>query len=347
MTVLQRLARARVAIVGGLALLFCGAGTANAEDVSAVYKGRVVTWVLATTPGGSWDVYLRTMAQRFGDHIPGNPKVVIQYMPGAGGLRVLDYMSNVAPKDGLTIATPLPTSLLAGVLEPEKANFKPERFNWVGSMARIQDVVSIWHGVPVKSIEDAKKRVVLMGVTGTGSNTYFDIAIANNLLGTKFKPVSGYQGSIDIDLAIERGEVEGRANTWDGWAAAKPAWLKDKLITNIVQIGLSKLPEIGDVPLMNDLVKPEDRKLVEFLSAGIAIGRTVFMPPDVPADRVAAMRTAFAAAVTDPDYVKQAKSLNLSTDDWMGGEDLQKLVGTALNGPPELLERAKAVLTIK
>ena len=322
--------------------------TASADDVEAFFKGRTISWQLATTPGGSWDAYLRAVSNHLGSHIPGRPRIIIQYMPGAGGVRMLDFMYNVAPKDATAMATPLPTSLLTAALESEKATFKPTRFRWIGSMASIQDVISVWHTVPVKSLGEAKSRQVLMGVSGTGSNTYFDIAIANGLLGTKFKPVQGYQGSVEINLAIERGEVEGRANTWDGWTTGKPDWLAQGRIVHLAQIGLARLPEIGDVPLLTDLVSTaEDKQLVEFLSAGIALGRTILMPPDVPAERVAALRKALADTMTDPAYVSEAQSLKLSYSDWMTGEKLQQLIERTFDTPPALVGRAKAILAPK
>ena len=328
------------------ALMLCG--PAHADDTEAFYRGRTLTWALATTPGGSWDVYLRALSGHLAGHIPGKPRIVVQYMPGAGGVRMLDYMYNVAPKDGTALATPLPTSLLTAALEPDKASFKPVRFQWIGSMASIQDVITVWHTVPVKSIADARSRTVLMGVTGAGSNTYFDIALANNLLGTKFKPVTGYQGSVELNLAMERGETEGRANTWDGWTAAKPDWIAERKIVHLAQIGLKRLPEIGDVPLLSELVeRAEDKRLIEFLSAGIALGRTIFMPPEVPSERVAAVRRAFAAAMVDPAYLKEASALKLSTGDWMAGEQLQDLITRTFGASASLAERAKKVLRLE
>jgi tripartite-type tricarboxylate transporter receptor subunit TctC len=336
-----------------IALTLLGAASAwwpnpaAADPVADFYRGRTINYVLATTPGGSWDVYLRVLIKHLGNHIPGQPNVILQYMPGAGGVKTLEYMYGVAPKDGTTIATPLPTSLHFAALNPQRASFKPHEFQWLGSLARVQDVISVWHEHPVKTIEDARKTELRMGLTGTGSNTFFDIAMANSLLGTKFKMIQGYRGSVDINLAMERREVDGRANTWDGWAAAKPEWLEKKLVVHLVQIGRARLPDIGDVPLFTDLVSaPEDKQLVEFLSAGIAVGRTVFMPPGVPAERVDALRTALQATMKDPAYIADAKALNLEID-WTPGQELQELVTKAFNAPPAVIERARTILTVR
>jgi tripartite-type tricarboxylate transporter receptor subunit TctC len=321
---------------------------ATADPVADFYHGRTINHLLATTPGGSWDVYLRVLIKHLSNHIPSRPNIVLQYMPGAGGVKMLEYMHSVAPKDGSAIATPLPTSLHFSALNPLAANFKPAQFQWIGSLARIQDVISVWHEHSVKTIDDARKIDVKMGVTGTGSNTYFDIAMANNLLGTKFRPVQGYRGSVEIDLAIERREVDGRANTWDGWAAAKPDWLKKGLVIHLVQIGRTKLPEIGNVPLFTDLVSdPADKQLVEFLSAGIAVGRTVFMPPGAPAERVEALRRAFQATMEDPAYIADSKARNLSVGEWASGQEIQDLVTKSFDASPAVIERANTVLKIE
>ena len=319
-----------------------------ADSVADFYRGRTINHLLATTPGGSWDIYLRVLIKHLANHIPGRPSIVLQYMPGAGGVKMLEYMNSIAPKDGSVIATPLPTSLHASALNPLAANFKPAQFNWIGSLARIQDVISVWHENPVKTIDDARKIGAKMGVTGTGSNTYFDIAMANNLLGTKFKLVQGYRGSVEIDLAIERREVDGRANTWDGWAAAKPDWLRAGLVIHLVQIGRTKLPEIGDVPLFSELVSsPEDKRLVEFLSAGIAVGRTVFMPPGTPAERVEALRHAFKATMEDPAYIVESKARNLSVGEWTSGKEIQDLVTKAFEASPAVIDRANSALKVQ
>ena len=329
------------------AMAVAAALPARADSVADFYKGRQIDYNLATSTGGSWDVYLRTLSPYLGKYIPGNPKVVIQYMPGAGGVKALNYMYNAAPKDGSYIGTPLATALLYAVLNPDKVKFLAPKFNWIGSMARIQDVISLWAQGSVKTIEDARKQEVKVGATGRSSNSFLDIAMANNLLGTKFKPVLGYKGGAELDLAIERGEVQGRANTWDGWAAAKPQWLAGRKIVHLVQLGSSKLAEIGDVPLFGDLVKdPKDKQVVDFLSVGLAVGRSIYMPPGTPPERVAALRQAFEKSMKDPAYVKEAQSRTLSTGDWKSGAEIQSVIDRTFNSPPDIVARAKAALTL-
>jgi tripartite-type tricarboxylate transporter receptor subunit TctC len=343
----MRIEPSRLALLA-LAAFAAAADPACADSVADFYKGRTINYFLATTAGGSWDVYLRVLINHWARHIPGNPTIVLQYQPGGGGVKTLEYMNAIAPKDGTAIATPLPTSLVYSALNPRSVSYQPQRFQWIGNMARTQDVISVWHAAPIKTIADAQAAVVTMGVTGPGSNTFFDIAMANRLLGTRFKMVQGYRGSVELDLAMERRETDGRANTWDGWAAAKPDWLANKWVVHLVQIGPSKLPEIGDVPLFLDLVKdPADRQVAEFLSSAIALGRTIFAPPEVPAERVAALRRAFDATMTDPAYLAECRARNLSTGGAMTGEQMERLMLAMFGAPPELVERAKATVTPK
>jgi tripartite-type tricarboxylate transporter receptor subunit TctC len=329
------------------ALAMTAAPQARAESVADFYRGRQIEYNLATSTGGSWDVYLRVLSNHLGKYIPGHPKIVIQYMPGAGGVKALNYMYNAAPRDGSYIGTPLSTALLYAVLNPGKVKFDAPKFHWIGSMARIQDVISVWSAGPIKTIEDARKQEVKVGATGRSSNSFLDIAMANNLLGTKFKPVLGYKGGAEINLAIERGEVQGRANTWDGWATAMPQWLTDKKIINLVQLGPSKLAEIGEVPLFGDLVKdPKDKPVVDFLSVGLTVGRSVYMPPGTPPERVAALRQAFEKAMKDPAYIKDAEAHKMSTGDWKSGAEIQTVIERTFSSPPEIVKRAKAALTL-
>jgi tripartite-type tricarboxylate transporter receptor subunit TctC len=328
-------------------MLACG-GLSDAQTADDFYAHHVLTYYLGTSAGGSWDVYLRVLMEHLADHLPGRPKIVLEYMPGAGGVRLLNFMANVAPRDGSAIATPLPTSLLSAALDPLHSHFSPPKFAWIGSMARIQDVISVRSSAPVKTIADARRIETKMGVTGVGSNTYFDIAIANALLHTRFKPVLGYQGSSDLDLAIERGELDGRADTWDDWTTSHPQWIARGEIRQLLQIGVSKLPAIGGAPLFSDLVgNADDKRLLNFLSVGIAVGRPLFAPPGAPPVRVAALRQAFVATMRDPAYIADAQRSRLSVGDWTSGEQIQRMVEDDFNAPTDLVRRAQAVTSLQ
>jgi tripartite-type tricarboxylate transporter receptor subunit TctC len=269
-------------------------------------------------------------------------------MPGGGGVAAANYIYNVAPKDGTVIGTPLSTTMVFAATDPKEVMYDPRKFSWLGSLAVVQDVISVWHTAPAKTIDEAKKVELIMGATGKGSNTFQDIALANNFLGTKFKPVRGYKGGAEINIAIERGEVNGRSTTWESWPSSQPDWLRDKKIIHLVQLGPRKLAEIGDdVPLLRDLVKEgEQRSIVDFVGLSLTMGRSVYAPPGTPADRVAALRDALIATVKDPAYIAEAKKLALDTDTWQTGEAIDKVVKDAFSLTPELIGKAKAAMDL-
>ena len=260
-----------------------------------------------------------------------------------------NYIYNVAPKDGTVIGTPLSTAIVFAATDPKEVMYDPRKFSWLGSLAVVQDVISVWHTAPAKTIDEAKKIELIMGATGKGSNTFQDIALANNLLGTKFKPVRGYKGGAEINIAIERGEVHGRSTTWESWPGSQPDWLRDKKIVHLVQLGPRKLAEIGDdVPLFRDLVK-----------RGRAAGHRRFrraeprpwaarsMPrPARPPTGSRRCATALVATVKDPAYIADAKKLALDTDTWQTGEAIDKVVNEAFSLSPELIGKAKAAMDL-
>lgn len=206
----------------------------------------------------------------------------------------------------------------------------------------------MWHLAPAKTIDDAKKVELVMGATGKGSNSFQDVALANNLLGTKFKVVRGYKGGAEINIAIERGEVQGRSNTWDGWPTAHPDWLRDRKIIHLLQLGPRKLPEIGDeVPLLRDLVQQgEQRQIVDFIGVQLAMGRGVYAPPGIPKDRLSALRVALVATMKDPAYIAQAKKLALDTATYQTGEAVERVINEAFSVSPALVQKAKAAIDL-
>jgi tripartite-type tricarboxylate transporter receptor subunit TctC len=321
---------------------------AEAQSVADFYRGKTVSYILAVPDGASWGLYARTFIEHLRKHVPGNPNIILQVMPGGGGVAASNYIYNVAAKDGTVIGTPLSTAIVFAATDPKEVMYDPRKFNWLGSLAVVQDVISVWHTAPAKTMDEARKIELVMGATGKGSNSFQDIALANNLLGTKFKPVRGYKGGADINLAIERGEVHGRSTTWESWPGSHPGWLREKKIVHLVQLGPRKLAEIGDeVPLFRDLVRgSEERAIVDFVGVSLAMGRAVYAPPGTPADRVAALRTALVATVQDPAYIADAKRLALDTATWQTGEAIQKVVNEAFSLSPALIQKAKAAMDL-
>src|SRR5258705_8400241 len=278
MTISQMLMRAVTVVLSVLVTT----AAAKAQSVADFYRGKTITYNLAVPDGASWGLYARTFIEHLRKHIPGNPTIVLQVMPGGGGVAAGNWLCNVAVRDGTVIGTPLSTAIVFAATDPKEVMYDPRKFNWLGSLAVVQDVISVWHTAPAKTIDAAKKTELIMGATGKGSNSFQDIALANNLLGTKFKPVRGYKGGAEINIAIERGEVHGRSTTWETWPGSHPDWLRDKKLVHLVQLGPRKLPEIGDdVPLFRDLVaEGEGRAIVDFIGVSLAMGRAVYAPPD-------------------------------------------------------------------
>jgi tripartite-type tricarboxylate transporter receptor subunit TctC len=319
----------------------------RAEPVADFYRGKTIIYNLAVPDGASWGLYARNFIEHLRGHMPGNPTIILQVMPGGGGVAAANYMFNIAPKDGTVIGTPLSTAIVFAATNPSEVKFDPRKFSWIGSLAVVQDVISVWHTARAKTLDEAKTTQLVMGATGKGSNSFQDVALANNLLGTKFKTVLGYKGGADINLAIERGEVDGRATTWDSWPASNPDWLREKKIVHLIQLGPRKLPEIGDdVPLLRDLVSGEEKMMVDFVGLSLTMGRSVYAPPGTPPERLAALRAALIETVKDPAYIADAQRLILDAATWQTGEAVAKAVDDAFSLPPNLVEKAKAVMDL-
>jgi tripartite-type tricarboxylate transporter receptor subunit TctC len=317
------------------------------QSVTDFYRGKTITYNLAVPDGASWGLYARTFIEHLRKHIPGNPNVILQVMPGGGGVAAGNHIFNVAAKDGTVIGTPLSTAMVFAATDPGQVMYDPRKFSWIGSMAVVQDVITVWHTAPAKTLDDAKRIELIMGATGKGSNSFQDVALANNLLGTKFKPVRGYKGGAEINIAIERGEVHGRSTTWDSWPGSHPDWLRDKKLIHLVQLGPRKLPEIGDdVPLFRDLVGGEQQAIVDFIGVSLAMGRAVYAPPGIPKDRLEALRTAFLDTMKDPAYIAQAKKLKLDTETWQTGDAVERIVNEAFSLSPALIQKANAAIDL-
>src|SRR5258705_5884853 len=292
-----------------LAGLLLVASPAMADAVSDFYRGKQIRVVVRTTPATDYDQYTRLLARFMGKYIPGNPAIVANNMPGGGGITAANYMAQVAPRDGTVIgivSQGLAADQALGMSPQLKADLRS--FNWIANVIFSNQLLVVWHTSPTKTLQDAKKRVTTIGTTGSGSASVQYPAFYNNVLGTKFKIVFGYPGGAHIDLAMERGEVEGRGtNPYSSYMASRPTWIPQKLIIPLVQAGIEKEPALPDVPLIRDLpVKAEDKPLLEFMARASTVGRPLATTPNVPAERVAALRAAFAATVKDPEFIAAA-----------------------------------------
>lgn len=338
----------------GTAALFLALGLASApaysDSVSDFYHGRQVSLDMATTPGGGYDTYGRLVARYLGNHIPGHPEVVPKNMPGAGGLTMANYLYNQAPKDGTEIGEPQNGAVfekLFQTLSPggSTARFDAEKFGWIGSADQTVFVTVTWHTSPVKTLGDAKTRETVLGATGPGSDNYLLAVLSNKVFGTKFKIVNGYDGAAAVDLAVERGEVEGAAGKdWTTITSTHPDWLRDKSVNILVQMGMRPLPELQGVPSALDLAPtPQAKKVLELIFAKYGMSRPFMAPPGIPAERLAALRQAFDDTMADDAFLAEAQKLGMEIKP-VKGTDIQALVSRILNAPPDLAEAARADL---
>ena len=327
-------------------VLFFGAAAARADEVADFYKGKTITMAVGTPAGGGYDIYARVLGRHISKHIPGKPTVIPVNMPGGGGIKAANYVAKVAPKDG-TILTMVSQGLAVdqalGINNGLEADLRD--FHWVGNMSSHNQVTVVWHTSKTKTFEDALKRETVVGCTGAGSVSTQMPAIYNNVLGAKFKLVVGYPDGTDVNLAMERGEVEARAtNPWVSYKATTPHLVEKKMIIPIMQVGLEKEADLTDVPLLRDLARnPEEKQILDFISRSVAIGRPVATTPGVPADRVAALRKAFDATLADPEFLADAEKQRMEIRA-MTGEQLATLVKDIIETPAAIREKVKLAI---
>ena len=324
----------------GLALAagVLAAAPAGAQSVEQFYKGKQVRLIVSSEPGGGYDNYARLVARHLGNHIPGNPGVIVQNMPGAGGVNAANNLYNVAPKDGTVIGhvqRNVPFIALQGVQGPR---YDPTKFNWLSSLNNEVNVCVSWHTSKVKSVADALKHELVVG--GSGPNdTEVTPAVLNNILGTKFKIISGYPSSSSVTLAMERGEVEGLCSSYSSIENRNRHWITDKKINFLLQNSTQKHPDLASVPLAMEFAKSdEDRQLMELNDARLIMGRPFMAPPEVPEDRVKALRAAFAAMVKDAAFMEDANKQSMEITP-VAGEDIQALLDRVAKTPKAVIDR--------
>jgi tripartite-type tricarboxylate transporter receptor subunit TctC len=334
--------RSWISIAAALLIAAPGLTTAaQADAVADFYRGKTINVLIGVGVGGEYDIQARLVARHIGKHIPGNPTVVAQNMTGAGGLRMINYLYNVAAKDGTyigMIANAFPAMQAVGVAGVQ---FDAGKMQWLGSIAPVNETLAVWHTTGVKSIEDARQKEIIAGASARGAITFIYPQMMNELLGTKFKIVTGYKGGNEINLAMERGEVQARNNTWSSWKATRPAWLKDSKITVIAQAG-PRAPDLN-APSVEDAARnPEERALIELVVSGTQLGRPLATNA-APPERVAALRAAYASTMKDPDFLAEAAKLNFEVKPVLG-EPMQRIVEKVLATPKPIAARAKALL---
>lgn len=331
------------------AMSACAPVSADADAVSDFYSGKTISVNIGFSAGGGFDLYARTVTRHMIRHIPGAPKVVARQMPGGGSFRAAQYMATAAPQDGTQLATIGQSIPLQQAMQDPNATFDVRKFHWIGNPINGVSTIGFWADTGVRTLDDARKRELTVGATGHNVTMQYPLAV-NELFGTKMKVILGYPGGSDIELAMERKEVDGKGQfSWSTLKSTKKDWLKDRKVTLILQLGARKEPEISeymgyDVPLASELAKTEDdRMVIDLLTSGEVIGRPLLTTPGVPMERVTALRRAFDAAMKDADFLAEAEKVGLEIDP-IGGEDLQDAVNRILSAKPSAVERLQAIL---
>jgi tripartite-type tricarboxylate transporter receptor subunit TctC len=335
----------RVASLLAMAVLLCGLSRAAAETPAEFYKGRTINIIVGFGPGGGYDLYARALGRYLGRHLPGNPGVAVQNLDGADSVRAANYVFASAPRDGTVIAAVDQNIPMYQLLGGAGAQFDSAQMQWLGSMANSNSVVYTWDASGIKTIADAKTREVPLGAAGTTSDSFIYPTIINELLGTRFRPINGYTGTGQINLALERGEVMGRGGI--GWAslqASSKAWLEQKKIDLLVQIGFETEPELPNVPLLMGLVKDRDAgQIVKVISLPTVLGHAHWVAPGVPPERVEALRRAYAATMQDPEFVQETQKLNMDIRPQTGTQ-VEALVKQVADTPKPVLARTAQIL---
>jgi tripartite-type tricarboxylate transporter receptor subunit TctC len=322
--------------------VFCG--VARADAVSDFYRGKQVSMIVGTSPGNDYDFRGRLLARHMGKHIPGQPTIVVRNMPGGGGIVAANWMTSIAPRDGTTLHMIMSNMMAAQAMGTGGVEFDTRKFIWIGNTTESPNVTNSWFTSGVRTIDDARKQELVLGAPmGTAGVVY--ATLMNTLAGTKFKIVTGYPGGNEVNLAMERGEVQGRgSNSWASWKSTKPEWLKEGKIIPLVQVALKRHPDMPNVPLLLELAKnDEDRAVLTFLSADTALSRSTITTAGVPPERVEALRRAFDATMKDPALLAEADKAKMDISP-STGEEAQKVADSIVNAPPKVVARAKEIL---
>jgi hypothetical protein len=309
------------------------------------YRGKSVDLYVGTSVGGGYDAYGRMLARHLGKYLPGNPTIVPKNMEGGGGMRLANFLYNAAPKDGSSLAIFNRGTAFDPLLGNKNAQFDATKFNWIGSANNEVSICATWHTTGVTTIREAMTRELVVGATGPSGDTFQFPRITNGVLGTKFKIISGYPGGNDVDLAMERGEVQGRCGwSWTSVKSTHGPWLERKWINILLQLGLSKHPDLPDVPLVMDLARnDEDRAIFKLMFGRQVMAWPFALPAGVPAERVGALRKAFLDAMTDRDFLADAGKAGLEIRP-VSGVDIQKLLHEIYASPAAVAQKAAQLL---
>jgi tripartite-type tricarboxylate transporter receptor subunit TctC len=334
----MRLAAIFALIAAAFALIAPPAKAADA--VADFYKGKTVTIFVGVAAGGVYSQFAQLLATHLGKHIPGNPNVIVQHQVGAGGLIAINHVYNVAPKDGTVVLTPNSGLAKRFILGEGNTLYDPAKFHWLGGWGEAVNDCTVFKTAPATTFEEAKTKEVVIGAIDTGSNTYTNPLLMNNLLGTKFKIVPGYGGGSQIRLAMERGEVHGFCGQFEGWKTAKPEWLADGKLSHLVQLSSKRSADMPNTPLLSEFAKDdEEKQILTFVQSGVE-DRAIVAPPGVPADRLAALSKAYEDTLKDSKFLEDTKRSKFDVT-YVTGKEIQDFVGSMMKMKPDTVERLK------
>jgi tripartite-type tricarboxylate transporter receptor subunit TctC len=320
---------------------------AAAQDPAAFYAGKTVRIIVGVGVGSGYDINARLLARHLGQHIPGNPTVIVQNQPGAGSQTMTNTLYANGPFDGTAIGASFNGLPTLPLLQPGGARFDPNKLIYLGSTNRETQVSYVWHTAPTQSVADLATKETVIGAQAPGSTQYDYPTLANALFGHKYKVITGYESTPKIHVAMESGEVHG---TWANWSTLKAIasnWIAEKKVRMLLLWGLEPNPELKDLPMALDLAKTDaDKAAMRLMMARLEYGRPFFLPPGVPADRVQALRRAFDATMKDPAYLEEAKRLKIEVDA-LTGEKVNELVAQVSATPADVVARVRAAMEKK
>ncbi|MEA2905451.1 MAG: hypothetical protein QOI12_2838 [Alphaproteobacteria bacterium] len=332
---------------GAVALI--GAAIAVAMPRAALaddyFRGKTIRILAGSEAGGMYDTFARLVSRHLGEHLSGRPTIVVADMPGASGVRATNYLYEVAARDGTVLATFNKSMPFYQAMGEGGVRFKAQEFSWIGSLIQTNDVVATWHTTGVKTIEDAKRREIVMGALSyIGTNWTYPVLL-NALIGTRFKVVTGYPSGIAVDHAMEKGEVEGRgSNQWSAWKTIHPDWVREGKINILTQVGLRKEPDLPNVPLLNELAQDEDQgRMLRFVSEAAAIDGPLAGPPGLAPEVVKALRDGFNAMAKDAAFQADAQRLSLDLSP-LSGEAVARIVASIMSAPTATVEKVKSII---
>src|SRR5215475_13188263 len=340
---MERTALWRVGCALAAASLASGAASppALADPVADFYRGKTISLYVGFPPGGGYDLYARVFAPHFARRIPGNPQIVVKSMLGGSGIQAAGYMTHVTPQDGTSLGLFLDALTLGKVLGGH-GDFDPVKLTWIGRIVTTATVSVVWHTSPVQTIEEAKRREILMAGTVASNTSNFIPAALNDLIGTKIKVIMGFRGSPDQALAMLRGEVNSIGGmSWEAIQTNHQEWITEKKIRILYAQGAQRIKDLPNDPGLLDFATDDrSRRILALLGSGPDIGRSLVAEPGIPPERAAALRQAFMATAQDPELIAEIKRRNLTLEP-VSGEEIQKMVAASAATPKELVDQAK------